>query len=241
MYRPGYSSLVRDAILGLMKESPDSIDFLDIGSGTGIWTRVMATTGCRSTGVEPNDDMRSEAVKSSAGIEWRKGSAEKTGMASHSFDLVTMASSFHWTDFEQATREIHRVLRPGGCFAALWNPRYIEANPLLVEIEEYLHQLVPELNRVSSGRSDFCDALPHTLPATGLFENVLQLQAIHVERMDADRYIGIWRSVNDVQMQAGPERFDMFISYLEQRLLNERVIEAPYLTRCWVAQRTNGA
>ena len=37
--------------------------------------------------------------------------------------------------FDKATSEFSRVLKPDGCFVALWNPRLIEANPLLVEIE----------------------------------------------------------------------------------------------------------
>jgi hypothetical protein len=50
-----------------------------------------------------------------------------------------MASSFHWADFELATKEFSRVLRKGGRFCALWNPRLIEVNPMLVEIEMYLN------------------------------------------------------------------------------------------------------
>ncbi len=46
-----------------------------------------------------------------------------------------MASSLHWANFDKACDEFHRILRPGGVFVALWNPRFIEANPLLVEIE----------------------------------------------------------------------------------------------------------
>jgi SAM-dependent methyltransferase len=49
--------------------------------------------------------------------------------------IVRMASSLHWANFDKACDEFHRILRPGGVFVALWNPRFIEANPLLVEIE----------------------------------------------------------------------------------------------------------
>lgn len=237
--RPGYSPLVRDGILGVLGKKPENIDFLDIGAGTGIWTRTLAVSGCRTTGIEPNDDMRSEAENSNIdlGIVWRSGSAEDTRLEDASFDLVTMASSFHWPDFDKATKEIHRVLRPGGWFSALWNPRYIEANPLLVEIENYLLQLIPDLKRVSSGHSEFCNSLPLTLPATGLFDEVLHLEAMHVEEMTPERYVGAWRSVNDIQKQAGIDRFRKFLKYLEERLEGVDVIEASYLTRCWMSRR----
>ena len=131
-----------------------SIDAADIGAGTGIWTRMLAARGLRSVvAVEPNDDMRGQGIETSRGtdIVWRKGSAEATGLPDGSADLVSMASSFHWADFDKACDEFHRILRPGGVFVALWNPRFIEANPLLVEIEAQIARLKPDIRRVSSG------------------------------------------------------------------------------------------
>ena len=37
------------------------------------------------------------------------GNAEETGLEPDSIDMLTMASSFHWADFEVATKEFHRV------------------------------------------------------------------------------------------------------------------------------------
>ena len=68
-------------------------------------------------------------------IEWINGSAENTYLKSNSADWISMASSFHWADFDKAISEFHRVLRKGGIFTALWNPRLISINPILVEIE----------------------------------------------------------------------------------------------------------
>tara|TARA_A100001037_G_C15144143_1_gene635400 strand:+ start:1231 stop:1518 length:288 start_codon:yes stop_codon:yes gene_type:complete len=81
--------------------------------------------------------MRSEglAANEGLGIRWLKGSAEDTGLPTSAFDICLMASSFHWAEFDVAMDEFARILRPGGLFVAFWNPRNIEANPLLVEIE----------------------------------------------------------------------------------------------------------
>ncbi|MFD6951333.1 methyltransferase domain-containing protein [Nocardiopsis sp. NPDC060348] len=51
---------------------------------------------------------------------------EDTGLPSHSCDIVTMASSFHWVDFDAGLKEFHRILRPGGWFVALGVTRLIE-------------------------------------------------------------------------------------------------------------------
>ncbi|MFW6222037.1 MAG: hypothetical protein ACOC3T_00340 [Bacteroidota bacterium] len=68
-----------------------------------------------------------------------------------------MASSFHCADFELATKEFYLILKPGGRFTALWNPRLYELNPVLKEIEEHLNTLRPGIKRVSSGRSGITD------------------------------------------------------------------------------------
>ena len=189
--------------------------------------------------VEPNDAMREQGEKANGNlnITWRKGSAEHTGLEAASADMACMASSFHWPDFDLAVREFHRILRPGGLFMALWNTRRYESNPLLVEIEDYLHTLVPGLRRVSSGRSEFCATLTERLKERSEFEDVLYLEGRHTEDQTPERYIGLWESVNDVRVQAGEERFGQFIDYIRERTANVPVIRAEYLTRAWIARK----
>ena len=109
-FRPGYAPQVATAILGFVGRDPASIDAADVGAGTGIWTRILAARGLRSiVAVEPNDEMRAQGIESSSGtdITWVKGSAEATGLQDSSVDLVSMASSFHWADFDgRATNSI---------------------------------------------------------------------------------------------------------------------------------------
>lgn len=169
-------------------------------------------------------------------VAWRKGSAEATGLPDASCDMVCMASSFHWPDFEATIREFHRILKPGGLFMALWNTRQYESDPLLTAIEQYLHQLVPDMKRVSSGRSEFCNALTDRLRGRKEFADVLYLEGRHVEKQTPERYIGLWESVNDVRVQAGEERFARFIKHIREVTKELAVIEADYLTRAWIAR-----
>lgn len=239
-FRPGYAPQVATAILGCVKHDANRIDAADVGAGTGIWTRMLAARGVRSvTAVEPNDDMRSQGIETSRGtsVVWRKGSAEQTGLPDASVDLLTMASSFHWADFDRACVEFHRVLRPEGIFCALWNPRLIEVNPLLVEIEEHITKLKPDIRRVSSGRSGITERLTNMLSAAPQFIEVLYLEGRHVARQTPAEYLGAWRSVNDLQVQLGPELFRQFLKFVEERTANVREIETTYQTRAWLARR----
>jgi ubiquinone/menaquinone biosynthesis C-methylase UbiE len=239
-FRPGYAPQVATAILGYVRRDPAAIDAADIGAGTGIWTRTLAARGLHSVvAVEPNDDMRRQGIETSRGtsIVWQKGSAEATGLPEGSADLVSMASSLHWADFDKACDEFHRILRPGGVFVALWNPRLIEANPLLVEIEAQIRRLKPDVRRVSSGRSGITEHLADMLGAKSQFVDVLYLEGRHSIRQTPEQYIGAWRSVNDLQVQLGSELFRTFLDWTERRVEDLTAIETTYVTRAWAARR----
>jgi SAM-dependent methyltransferase len=103
----------------------------DIGSGTGILSRLFLAHGCRVIGVEPNREMREAAERLLADeprFESRNGTAERTGLADASVDFVTAGQSFHWFDTARARVEFARVLRPGGWIVVAWNTRVHDAN-----------------------------------------------------------------------------------------------------------------
>lgn len=239
-YRPSYCESVLSALLALLDKPPGEVDAVDVGAGTGIWTRMLASRGLRSvTAIEPNDEMRDHGRRDTArtAIAWAGGSGEQTGLPDQSCDQLSMASSFHWVDFERGTREFHRVLRPRGRFVALWNPRFLDDSPELLDIEAHLTTLKSDVRRVSSGRSGIADRLTGLLWASPLFEDVVHLEGRHTVAMPIESYIGAWKSVNDVQVQLGPEKFARFLDFARDRLKGRETIEATYLTRAWSARR----
>lgn len=237
-YRPSYAPSVLSALLGLFPTL--DIDVADVGAGTGIWSRMIAGRGVRSVvAVEPDDGMRSCGIRDSSGtaVRWRKGHGEATGLPDHCVDLLCMASSFHWVDTAAGLAEFRRVLRPEGRFVALWNPRHIEANPLLVEIEGYLKELAPELVRVSSGRSGITERLGSILRMTDGYDDLVYLEGEHRVRQSPEQYLGAWKSVNDIQAQLGPERFARFLDRVQERIAGLDYIETTYMTRAWTVRR----
>ncbi len=54
-------------------------------------------------------------------VTWHHGTAEATGLADASVDLVLCAQSYHWFEPVAACLEFGRVLRPGGRLALMWN------------------------------------------------------------------------------------------------------------------------
>jgi ubiquinone/menaquinone biosynthesis C-methylase UbiE len=241
-YRSGYSETLADALRRFLGRSSELLDAVDVGAGTGIWTRMMADRQCRVVAVEPNDAMREQGrAVAHPGIRWHEGKGEETGLASGCAEWVTMASSFHWTDPARSLPEFARLLRRGGHFTALWNPRDLENNAFHQEIESLISSIVPDLKRVSSGSKRFLQDLESKLVSTGHFEDVLYMEARHSVSMTPERYVGVWRSVNDIQAQAGPERFARILEAIEKKVSGLQEIVVPYLTRAWTVRKRTSA
>ena len=110
----------------------------DIGSGTGIFSELLLRNGYKVWAVEPNKAMREEAEKSLSayqnftGID---GKGEQTSLTAGSIDLITVAQAFHWMDITAAKKEFHRILKPAGAIALLWNIR-LTNTPFLKALED---------------------------------------------------------------------------------------------------------
>ena len=237
--RPGYSSTVLTVLTEYIDGYRDNFRVADLGAGTGKLTESLLTMGLKGFAVEPNDAMRAEGIITfgqNDNIVWCKGSAEETGLEESSVDWVLMASSFHWTETEKALVEFYRILKPGGFFTALWNPRDLERSEFYLELERKIHDIVPEIKRVSSGGKKYTQGLEQELVSTGHFEDVFFLEAPHEVVMSKDRYMGAWRSVNDIQAQAGKERFDQILRLIEQEIRNLDNVIVPYNTRAWTVR-----
>src|SRR5690348_4189650 len=121
--RPSPPPVLLDLLTQLIG-TPHPALVVDMGSGTGLSTAIWGGRAERVIGIEPNADMRQEAISKiedhprAAHIEYREGLAHQTGLPDGCADIVTAAQSFHWMEPTVALAEIARILRPGGLFAA---------------------------------------------------------------------------------------------------------------------------
>ena len=120
-YRPDYPAAALDAILeGPVR--PSARVAADVGAGTGISARQLAARGVSVHAIEPNAEMRAAAAPHER-VTWHAGTAESTGLESAGMDLVLCAQAFHWFRVPDALAEFHRILKPGGRLAVMWNTR----------------------------------------------------------------------------------------------------------------------
>jgi hypothetical protein len=76
------------------------------------------------------------------------------------------------------------------------------------------------------------------LSATPEFAEVLYLEGRHSVQQTPEQYLGVWRSVNDLQVQLGPDLFQTFLDRTAARIAGVATIETTYVTRAWAARRT---
>jgi hypothetical protein len=72
-------------------------------------------------------------------IEYRVASAEQSGLAPDSIDLVVVASAVHWFDLPRFYEEVHRVIRAGGALAA-WTYHVAHVGPPLDKVLRPFYQ-----------------------------------------------------------------------------------------------------
>jgi len=158
-YRPGYPPAVLDHLRAECGLCANHV-IADIGSGTGLLSKLFLEKGNRVFGVEPNSEMRragEEFLRSFREFISVAGSAEATTLGDATIDFVTAAQAFHWFEPKSARREFARILRPGGWVVILWNDRRMEEAQLTREYEGLLERFGIDYKRVKDSYPENAD------------------------------------------------------------------------------------
>lgn len=139
-YRPNYPPEVLQLFKNEMNLQTSSV-VADIGSGTGISTKIFLENGNPVFGIEPNEAMRKAAEKFLRGFPNFKsidGTSENTMLESDSVDFVVSAQAFHWFRPQPTQTEFKRILKEKGFVVLIWNERRLDASEFLREYEKFL-------------------------------------------------------------------------------------------------------
>lgn len=110
---------------------------LDVGAGTGKLTRGLVAVGFEVVAVEPGTAMLGELRTAVPDAEGLEGPAEAIPLPDANVDAAFAAQAFHWFEPERALPELHRVIKPRGGLALLWN-WWDERDPLQAELGELI-------------------------------------------------------------------------------------------------------
>ena len=197
----GFSSGADAYVRGRPDYPPEALDWLrnvlgvgagktvlDLGAGTGKFTKVLLTTGARVIAIDPVMPMLARLRRDVPGAEALVGDAQHIPVASGTVDAVLCAQSFHWFATTAAVAEIRRVLKSGGVLGLIWNQRD-ESVSWIAEVGKIFEHYTGDAPRMMSG------AWRKVFPAPG-FGPLHETRFAHAhvgppERVIVDRFTSV--------------------------------------------------
>jgi SAM-dependent methyltransferase len=221
--RPEYPAAAIDV---LVSELRTGARVLDLAAGTGKLTRPLVAVGLEVIAVEPVAEMRAVLPASVRALD---GTAEAIPLDAAAVDAVTVGQAFHWFDGDAALAEIHRVLKPGGLLALVWNVR-VEDDPVNRALDDLLepYRAGTPAHRWSAWRGAF--------ERTRLFGPLEQHEFASEQRLDAAGMEARVASISFIAALDAPERER--VVERARALVGEGTVVVPYRTEVQLCRRT---
>ncbi len=203
---------------------------VDLGSGTGLSTNIWSGRSSEAVGVEPNPDMRAQAVPL-PGVRFVDGLSSDTGLPDECADIVTVSQALHWMEPEPTFAEVARILRPGGVFAAYDNDWPPTVHPEIDAAFDAVLDRVDGLREWRPGREAKVTHLKR-MKACGRFRYVRETLVHGIELGGADRIVDLVKSQGVVARMLDGGMAEEELGLTELRAAAERVLgtrEAPML------------
>jgi ubiquinone/menaquinone biosynthesis C-methylase UbiE len=198
---------------------------LDLAAGTGKLTRPLLASGSEVIAVEPVAAMRAALPVEATVLD---GTAESIPLAAAAADAVTVGQAFHWFDGDAALAEIHRVLRPGGALALVWNRR-VDEDPVNAALEELV---APYRGGTPTHRDDAWRA---AFEHTRLFGPLDERKFRHEQTLDADGMADRAESISFISSLPAAERER--VVHAARALVASGPVQIPYWTSVHVCRR----
>ena len=198
----------------------------------GARARSRRRTGADAAVVRAGERDAVEPVRrcgsssSSASDRRARGTAEHA-LTDRFVDAVTVGQAFHWFKSDDALREIHRVLCPGGGVALIWNAR-------------------DERNDVQAALSDVIDPLEGDTPRrkqrewrgllaeSGLFERCERALFEYEQVVDEQGLVERVVSISFIAAAPQPARDDVEARVRAIARQAEQPIRLPYMTELYL-------
>ncbi|RAU96044.1 SAM-dependent methyltransferase [Mycobacterium colombiense] len=209
---------------------------VDVGAGTGLFTRTLVGRAAHVVAVEPDARMRAVLAERSPGVRAVAGTGESIPLPNNSADAVFVSSAWHWMDPDRAVPEIGRVLRDGGRFGLIWTSRDRDVD-WVRDLEVLPKDDTSELDAPDRFRRRHENVV---LPDPQIFHNVARETFDFVRTMTVDDIVAMLATYSRVII-ASPDdraqRLDNARATLTERFPGAEAIDVPMQSRCWRADR----
>jgi SAM-dependent methyltransferase len=232
--RPAYPGEALDWLRDRIGIGPDS-RVVEVGAGTGLFTRLILETGAKVLATDPVAEMLAHLAAAVPGAATAIATAEELAIAAESVDAVICATAFHWFATPQALAEFHRVLRPGGTLGLIWNVRDIEV-PWVRRLSEITDRYQDDAPRQKS------QAWRGVFPAPGF--TPLHETAMHYDHAGTAEEVIVGRTLSTSFIAALPDdRRDALVEEVRAmiaatpELAGKHEVHFPYVTRGYDCRR----
>jgi SAM-dependent methyltransferase len=145
-FRPSYPTQLFSYLVSLCKAT-DLVWDCATGSGQAAFELAEYFDTVVATDASAEQISRARASDSNSErnrrIDFRVATAEHSGLASHSVDLITVAQALHWFDLDAFESEVNRIAKPGGVLA-VWTYN-------LITVSERIDPLISTLYHETLG------------------------------------------------------------------------------------------
>jgi ubiquinone/menaquinone biosynthesis C-methylase UbiE len=236
-FRPKPPALIADLLLQLARMNRAE-HVVDLGCGPGLSALMWLDRTALFTGVEPSSDMRTVASNrrewssTTTRAEFVAGEAHQTGLPDASADIVTASQSFHWMEPVSTLKEVARVLRSGGVFAAYdcdWPPvSDPAADAAFAQCHSHADKLLAE---AGCSKAKAWPKVKHIeqIKNSGHFRYTRDLACLDIDSGNAERFVGLARSQGSIAslLKHGHTEAEIGLERLREsveRALGERTI-----------------
>lgn len=136
-----------------------NIDFagknvIDLGSGSGIFSRAMTQQGAIVTGIEPEKSLITEAaiIDQSVGlhIEYIHTCAENMALSTEQYDMITALRSWHWFNRAIVNQKVAKHLKEKGYLIVIHSVFVPEHSRAAQETIRAVKRFIPNLKPAGS-------------------------------------------------------------------------------------------
>ena len=210
---------------------------LEVGAGTGKFTELLVPTGATVVAVEPVAEMRSVLADALPGVRIIDARAESLPLHEASIDAIVAAQAFHWFETGPALAEFHRVLRPHGRLAVVWNARDTDVD-WVRELQDIIDGYTPTELRFGHAREQLDDSPLFDYVTSTEFRHVQSLNPVTLLAQVAS--ISYIAALDDATRLIALDRVATFVSSHPQ-IADRQLIEQPYRTYVHSAIRVERA
>jgi SAM-dependent methyltransferase len=241
--RPSYPSRLIDDLLERARVA-NGARVLEVGSGTGKATVLLAARGVQVLGIEPSAEMAAVARHNCAGypgVQIVESDFERWDPAGEAFPLLCCAQAWHWLDPAVRLQRARATLSEGGILATFWNRPAWGESPLRDALREVYRTTVPDLppdgsTHPANESSDLDVDWAPGIAAADRFDSPEVLRYDWGYDYSAARYARLLATLSEIRLLSGEQRRALLAGVRKAIAEHGGTLTMPMQTRLYVAR-----